>query len=243
MVGFWATLSLNIPDFSRYATSQKDQFWGQFLGLPLTMVLFAMLGVVLTAASPLLVGEVVSDPVTLIGKIDSPMLGAFGLFIIIIATVSTNAAANILSPANDFQNAFPKKINFNRGVYLTGFIGVILMSWELLRKMNIVQSDVSLESIYSNWLLSYSNLLGPIAGIMIIDYFIIKKQNINLIDIYKTNGIYPKIHWPGIIAFVFPVLITIVAIATQKQLWIYNYGWFVGSFLGGLTYYLISKKA
>ncbi len=241
MVGFWATLSLNIPDFSRYAVSQKDQIWGQILGLPLTMLLFSMLGVVLTAASPMLVGELVSDPVTLIGKIDSPIIGALGLFIIFVATISTNAAANILSPSNDFQNAFPKIINFNRGVYLTGVIGIILMSWELLRKVGIVQSDVSVEAMYSNWLVSYSNLLGPIAGIMIIDYFKIKNQNINLIDIYKVGGIYPNINWAGMIAFLVPVCMTIFALTTQTQMWIYQYGWFVGSFIGGVLYYTLSK--
>jgi NCS1 family nucleobase:cation symporter-1 len=200
------------------------------------------LGVVLTAASPILVGEVVSDPVTLIGKIDSPIMGAFGLFIIIIATISTNAAANILSPANDFQNAFPKKINFRRGVYLTGVIGILLMGWELLRKIGIVHSDTSLDTIYSNWLLSYSNLLGPIAGIMIVDYFIIKKQTINLIDIYKVGGLYPNVNWAGIGAFLIPVALTSLALMTDTCLWIYSYGWFVGSFLGGVFYYMFSKK-
>lgn len=242
MVGFWATLSLNIPDFSRYAISQKDQILGQILGLPLTMFLFAMLGVVLTAASPTLVGEVVSDPVTLIGKIQSPFLGAIGLLIIIIATVSTNTAANILSPANDFQNTFPKLITFTRGVYITGILGIVLMSWELLKKLNFIQSDISVESLYSNWLLSYSNLLGPIAGIMITDYFVVKKQNIHLIDIYRTGGIYPNLNWAGILAFLFPVTLTILSLITQQQLWIYTYGWFVGSFLGALIYYILCKN-
>jgi nucleobase:cation symporter-1, NCS1 family len=242
MVGFWATLSLNIPDFSRYAVSQKDQIWGQILGLPLTMFLFAMLGVVLTAASPVLVGELVSDPVTLIGKIDGPILGGIGLFIIIIATISTNAAANILSPANDFQNVFPRVINFNRGVYITGIIGILLMSWELLRKSGLIQSDVSLESIYSNWLLSYSNLLGPIAGIMIVDYFIIKKQNINLLDVYRVGGVYPNVNWAGMLAFILPVGLTVLVLVLDTQKWIYNYGWFVGSFLGGILYYAFCKS-
>lgn len=242
MVGFWATLSLNIPDFSRYAVSQKDQIWGQVLGLPLTMFLFSMLGVVLTAASPDLVGQVVSDPVTLIGMIDSPIIGGFGLFIIIIATISTNAAANILSPANDFQNAFPKLINFNRGVYITAFIGIVLMAWELLRKVGLVVSETSLESVYSNWLLSYSNLLGPIAGIMIVDYFIIRNKSINLVDIYKTGGIYPNVNWAGLVAFLFPVGLTVLSLVLDTQKWIYNYGWFVGSFLGGLIYYGLMKS-
>lgn len=241
MVGFWATLSLNIPDFSRYAASQKDQVWGQVLGLPLTMFLFSMLGVVLTAASPVLVGEVVSDPVNLIGKINSPVLGAFGLFIIFVATISTNAAANILSPANDFQNVFPKKINFKRGVYLTGTIGILLMSWELLRKAGIVDSDFSVESVYSNWLLSYSNLLGPIAGIMIMDYFVIKKKQIQLVDIYKPNGAYPKVNRAGILSFVIPVVFTCFCVITETNLWVYKYGWFIGSALGAGIYFILSK--
>lgn len=242
MVGFWATLSLNIPDFSRYAVSQKDQIIGQVLGLPLTMFLFAMLGTVMTAASPMLFGEVISDPVNLIGKIDSPILGAFGLFIIFVATISTNAAANILSPANDFQNAFPKKMNFKRGVYLTGFIGIALMSWELLRKLKVIESGISLDTIYSNWLLSYSNLLGPIAGIMITDYFLIKKQRIHLIDIYKLDGIYPKVNFAGLLAFLLPVILTTVCVITDTNLWVYKYGWFVGSFLGASLYYTFSKS-
>jgi NCS1 family nucleobase:cation symporter-1 len=241
MVGFWATLSLNIPDFSRFAVSQKDQTLGQIFGLPLTMFLFAMLGVVMTAASPVIFGEVISDPVNLIAKIDSPILGAFGLFIIFVATISTNAAANVLSPANDFQNAFPKKINFKRGVYLTGIIGILLMSWELLRKLGLIQSSVSLESIYSNWLLSYSSLLGPIAGIMIMDYFIIKKQNIHLIDIYKPDGVYPKVNRAGMMAFIIPVLLTTACLLTESNLWIYKYGWFVGSALGAIIYFFSSR--
>jgi NCS1 family nucleobase:cation symporter-1 len=241
MVGFWATLSLNIPDFSRFAVSQKDQIIGQIVGLPLTMFLFAMLGVVMTAASPTLVGEMVSDPVTLIGKINSPIIGGFGLFIILVATISTNAAANILSPANDFQNAFPKMINFKKGVYLTGIIGIVLMGWELLRKAGAIQSEVSLESIYSNWLLSYSNLLGPIAGIMIMDYFIVKKQHIQLIDIYKIDGVYPKVNRAGVLAFLIPVSFTVLCLLTESNLWVYKYGWFVGSALGAVIYLVLSK--
>ena len=241
MVGFWATLSLNIPDFSRFAISQKDQTLGQIMGLPLTMFLFAMLGTVLTAASPVLVGETVSDPVNLIGKIDSPIFGAIGLFIIFVSTLSTNAAANILSPANDFQNAFPKKINFRKGVYLTGLIGILLMGWELLRKLGVVHSDVSLESVYSNWLLSYSNLLGPIAGIMITDYFLIKKQQIHLIDIYRVDGVYPKVNRAGMMSFLIPVAFTTFCLLTDTNMWVYKYGWFVGSALGAIIYFLSSK--
>ena len=134
MVGFWATLSLNIPDFSRFADSQKSQVVGQIIGLPLTMFLFAGLGVIMTAASGSLVGETVSDPINLIGHIDNRFWVAVSMLVIILATVSTNTAANIVSPTNDFQNVAPKRINQTRGVLLTGLIGVLLMGWELLQE-------------------------------------------------------------------------------------------------------------
>ncbi|BBI71811.2 hypothetical protein HAALTHF_16280n [Vreelandella aquamarina] len=134
MVGFWATLSLNIPDFSRFAKSQKDQIVGQILGLPLTMFFFAALGVVLTAASETLVGQTVADPVRLIGYIDSPFWVIMAMLLIIVATISTNTASNIVSPTNDFQNIAPKLINQTRGVLMTGAVGVLLMGYDLLQK-------------------------------------------------------------------------------------------------------------
>src|SRR5262245_51925610 len=166
MVRFWATLSLNIPDFSRFADSQRSQIVGQIIGLPLTMFLFAGLGVVLTAASAQIVGETISDPINLIGHIDNRFWVATSMVVIILATVSTNTAANVVSPTNDFQNLAPRHISQTRGVLLTGVIGVLLMGWELLKKMGWLASDVSVESLYSNWLIAYSSLLGPIAGIM-----------------------------------------------------------------------------
>lgn len=237
MVGFWATLSLNIPDFSRFVTSQKDQMIGQAVGLPLTMLLFAALGVVLTAASTSLVGETISDPITLIGKIDSPFWVSLSMIFIILATISTNTAANIVSPTNDFQNVMPKLINEKRGVLLTGVVGIVLMSWELLRKLHWVTSDVSVESMYSNWLLGYSSLLGPIAGIMVVDYFLIRKQKLELADLYKTDGVYPAVNMAGMISFFAPVLLTVISLSTGALSWFYDYGWFTGSFMGGLLYY------
>jgi NCS1 family nucleobase:cation symporter-1 len=239
MVGFWATLSLNIPDFSRFVRSQPDQIKGQIIGLPLTMLLFATLGVVLTAASPALVGASVSDPITLIGMIDSPFWVILSMVVIIIATISTNTAANIVSPTNDFQNIFPKLINLKRGTLLTGLVGIALMSWELLKKMGWVVSEVSVESMYSNWLLGYSSLLGPIAGIMIVDYFIIKKQELDLPDLYRIDGIYPTVNVSGMVAFFVPVALTVFSIVTGYLPWFYSYGWFTGSALGGLVYFAL----
>jgi NCS1 family nucleobase:cation symporter-1 len=242
MVGFWATLSLNIPDFSRFANSQRSQIRGQIYGLPLTMGLFAALGVVLTAASPQLVGEVVSDPVSLIGKIDSPFWVVISMFIIVLATLSTNTAANIVSPTNDFQNVAPKHISNTRGVLMTGLFGVILMGWELMKKMGWIVSDVSVESLYSNWLLGYSSLLGPIAGIMIVDYFLIKRQTLDLPALYIDGSTYPAWNVSGFVAFLVPVSLTLVAITTGFMSWFYDFGWFTGSILGGLIYYIINRK-
>jgi NCS1 family nucleobase:cation symporter-1 len=243
MVGFWATLSLNIPDFSRFAKSQRAQIIGQIVGLPVTMVLFAGLGVVMTAASAQLVGETISDPITLIGKIDSPFWVVMSMIIIIIATISTNTAANIVSPTNDFQNLAPRLISQKRGVLLTGFIGIVLMSWELAKRLGWLQSDVSLDSLYSNWLLGYSSLLGPIAGIMIVDYFVVRKQSYDLPGLYLDTGPYPAWNLAGFVAFLLPVALTLAAIVTGKLPWFYTYGWFTGSFLGGLIYFLMSRTS
>ncbi|MFG1489250.1 cytosine permease, partial [Oceanospirillum sp. HFRX-1_2] len=241
MVGFWATLSLNIPDFSRYAKSQKDQVIGQIIGLPLTMFFFAALGVVLTAASTTLVGETISDPISLIGKIDSPFWVAIAMVLIIIATISTNTAANIVSPTNDFQNIAPKLIDHTRGVLMTGAVGIVLMGWELLKKMGWVVSDVSVESMYTNWLLGYSSLLGPIAGIMIVDYFLIKKQNLNLVALYSTDGTYPAFNMAGLTAFAVPVAITVLSFSIDALSWFYSYGWFTGAFTGAAVYFLLAS--
>ena len=242
MVGFWATLSLNIPDFSRYARSQRSQVIGQIIGLPLTMLMFAGLGVVLTAASFNLVGETVSDPINLIGKIDSPFWVVLAMLMIILATISTNTAANIVSPTNVFQNIAPKYINENKGVILTGLIGIVLMSWELLKKLGWLDTDVSVESLYSNWLIAYSSLLGPIAGIMVVDYFLIKNQSYDLLALYKDNAGYPAWNTAGFIAFLIPVSLTLVAITTGYLSWFYSYGWFTGSILGGLIYYFVARN-
>jgi NCS1 family nucleobase:cation symporter-1 len=242
MVGFWATLSLNIPDFSRFAKSQKSQIVGQIIGLPLTMVLFAGLGVVLTAASKQLVGETVSDPITLIGRIDSPVWTVLSMIIIIIATICTNTAANIVSPTNDFQNVAPRLINQRRGVLLTGCLGLALMSWELFKRMGWLQSDVSVDTLYSNWLIGYSSLLGPIAGIMVVDYFIVRKQQYDLAGLYLDSGPYPAWNVAGFVAFLVPVALTLTAIVTGAMQWFYTYGWFTGSILGGAMYYLLSRR-
>ena len=188
----------------------------------------------LTAASVSLVGETVSDPINLIGHIDSPVWVVLSMLMIILATISTNTAANIVSPTNSFQNIAPRYINENRGVLITGVIGILLMSWELLKKLGWIESDVSVESLYSNWLIGYSSLLGPIAGIMIVDYFLIKKQSYDLLALYQDNAGYPAWNVAGMVAFLVPVALTVMSFKIELLSWFYTYGWFTGSILGGL---------
>ena len=172
MVGFWATLSLNIPDFTRYAKSQRDQVLGQAIGLPTTMTLFAFIGVAVTSATPIIFGETIWDPTVLLGRMGETGGGLGGVITVIvalmalsIATLSTNIAANVVSPANAFINVNPKKINFQMGSYLTAGLGLVMMPWKLLE---------STGAYIFTWLIGYSALLGPIGGILIVDYFVVR---------------------------------------------------------------------
>src|SRR6266567_3162608 len=181
MVGFWATVALNIPDFTRYASSQKAQMTGQALGLPTTMAFYSFIGVAVTSASVVLFGRPIWDPVELLGRFRQPLVAFISLIALLIATLNTNVAANVVSPSNDFSNLDPKRISFRTGGVITGIIGVLMMPWKLL-------SDLS--SYVFGWLVGYSGLLGPIAGVMIADYFIVRHAQHDVDDLYRRNGIY-----------------------------------------------------
>lgn len=181
MVGFWATLSLNIPDFTRYAKSQRAQVTGQILGLPPSMTLFSFVGVVVTSATLIIYGQTIWDPVVLAAKFEDKILVSIAMVCIAISTLATNIAANIVSPANDFANLAPSKIDFRKGGYITGIIGILILPWKLIE-------DPS--GYIFKWLIAYSSLLGPIGGIMISDYFLVKKKELIVEDLYSIKGIY-----------------------------------------------------
>lgn len=242
MVGFWATMSLNIPDFTRYAKDQKSQLWGQALGLPTTMTLFALIGVMVTKTTEVLYGTAIWNPVQVIEKFDSPIILFFSMFIICIATLSTNIAANVVGPANDFANALPSKINFKRGGMITAVLGILMMPWKLI-------ADPS--GYIFTWLIGYSSLLGPIGGILLCDYFILRKQKLNVDDLYKIDGEYgytAGFNISAIVAFVIGVvpnvpgfLLKIGALNAIPGFFetIYSYAWFVGLPLSGIVYYIL----
>src|SRR5882672_11469593 len=181
MVGFWATLSLNIPDFSRYAVSQRDQVIGQALGLPLTMGLYSFIGVAVTSATAIIYGQTIWDPVDVLTRFKNPWVLIIAMVALCLATLATNIAANVVSPANDFAHLAPRRISFRTGGLITGVIGVLMMPWKLVADPN---------GYIFVWLIAYSALLGPIGGILIADYFVYRRRRLNVADLYRSEGEY-----------------------------------------------------
>jgi len=230
MVGFWATVALNIPDFTRYAESQRAQAIGQALGLPLAMTLYSFIGVAVTSASVVLFGEAIWDPVLLIGRFNEPLIAFVALIAILLATLNTNVAANVVSPSNDFSNLNPRLISFRTGGLITGIIGIAMMPWKLLSDFN---------AYIFGWLVGYSGLLGPIAGVMIADYFLVRKQVLITDDLYRRNGAYEYSGgWNSraVLSLVAGVAVALVGLAVPMLKWLYDYAWFVGFALSAAVY-------
>lgn len=238
MVGFWATLTLNISDFTRYARSQRAQVIGQLSGLPTTMTLFAFIGVAVTSATIIIFGEAIWDPVVLVRRFESHTVVFFSMVAVIIATISTNAAANVVGPANAFSNLLPAHIDFKRGGYITGIIGIVIMPWKLI-------ADPS--GYIFTWLIGYSALLGPVIGIILVDYFLVRKTVLNVEDLYRSKGIYAGVNPMAIIALVIGVLPNIPGFLANVGLYsgsgfvvnLYNYAWFIGLGISSLVYYIL----
>src|SRR5437879_3059686 len=237
MVGFWATVALNIPDFTRYAQSQKAQMAGQALGLPLAMTLYAFIGVAVTSASVVLFGEAIWDPVALLGRFHQPVVASIALVALLIATLNTNVAANVVSPSNDFSNLNPRLISFRTGGFITGVIGVLMMPWKLL-------GDYS--TYIFGWLVGYSGLLGPIAGVMIADYFIVRQRELNVADLYRRNGAYEYdrgVNYRALAALAFGIIIALLGLVVPPLRWLYDYAWFVGFLVAGASYVILMQRA
>jgi NCS1 family nucleobase:cation symporter-1 len=230
MVGFWATVALNIPDFTRYAKSQRDQMLGQALGLPTAMTLYSFIGVAVTSASVVLFGEPVWDPVALIGRFHQPLIAFIALIAILLATLNTNVAANVVSPSNDFSNLNPRLISFRTGGMITGVAGVLMMPWKLL-------SDFS--AYIFGWLVGYSGLLGPVAGIMIADYFILRRRCLNLTDLYRRGGEYEYsngVNRKALAALAAGIAVALVGLGAPALRFLYDYAWFVGFGVSAAVY-------
>lgn len=240
MVGFWATLTLNISDFTRYARSQRAQVVGQLSGLPTTMTLFAFIGVAVTSATIVIFGEAIWDPVVLVRRFDSPALVFFSMVAVVIATISTNAAANVVGPANSFSNMWPSKISFKRGGYITGIIGIVMMPWKLL-------ADPS--GYIFTWLIGYSALLGPVIGIILVDYWLVRKTELDVADLYRRNGRYAGVNGRAVAALLLGVIPNVPGFLVQIGVMdgagvlvgLYNYAWFTGLAIAGIAYWGLMK--
>ncbi len=244
-VGYWATLSLNIPDFTRYARSQKSQMLGQALGLPITMTAFAFIGVAVTSATLLIYGVAIPNPVDLMARFDNVLIVLFATAVIFAAQLTTNMAANVVSPSNDFSNLNPKLISYVTGGLITAVIGVLMMPWKLMSSMG---------AYIFTWLIGYSGLMGAIAGILICDYWVIRKRQLNLEALFDTRGIYSYgngFNWRALVALIasiIPVVPGFIKAATTPNGQVanpgfldtlYTYAWFVTFGLGFVIYYVL----
>ncbi|HWZ49914.1 MAG TPA: NCS1 family nucleobase:cation symporter-1 [Granulicella sp.] len=230
MVGFWATVALNIPDFTRYARSQRDQMLGQALGLPLAMTLYAFIGVAVTSASVVIFGTAIWDPVALLGRFHQPLVASIALVALLLATLNTNVAANVVSPSNDFSNLAPRYISFRSGGLITGLLGVAMMPWKLL-------TDFS--TYIFGWLVGYSGLLGPIAGIMIADYFVIRSRSLEVEALYRRDGPYEYaagFNPRALIALAAGISVALIGLFVPALRFLYDYAWFVGFGVSAMIY-------
>jgi nucleobase:cation symporter-1, NCS1 family len=230
MIGFWATLSLNMPDFTRFGRSQQEQAVGQVVALPTTMTVFAAMGVVITSASAEIYGAPIWDPVELVGHFTSRIVVAIAMFTVVVATLSVNIAANVVSPANDFANLAPGKISFRTGGLITGLVGVLMMPWKLI-------ADPS--GYIFKWLLGYSGGLGSIAGVLVCDYWFIRRGRLLLPDLYRRDGEYTYargINWAAVVATAVGCFLAWIGLVVDGVRILYDYAWFVGAFGAAGTY-------
>lgn len=241
MIGFWATLSLNMPDFTRFGRSQREQVLGQVVALPTTMTVFAAMGIIITSAAlviyPHMSANEIWDPVKLVAQFKAPVVVAISMFTVVVATLSVNIAANVVSPANDFANAFPRLISFRLGGLITGLIGILMQPWRLL-------ADPS--GYIFNWLLGYSGGLGSIAGVMIVDYWVIRHQHLELGDLYRRKGAYwynAGWNWRAVVATLAGCGFAWIGLVVPVMRPLYDYAWFVGFGVSAVTHYILMKAA
>jgi NCS1 family nucleobase:cation symporter-1 len=236
MIGFWATLSLNMPDFTRFGRSQREQVVGQVVALPTTMFVFAAMGVMITSATEIIYGELIWDPIKLIGRFHDPIVIAVSMFTAVVATLAVNIAANVVSPANDFANAFPRAISFKTGGLITGILGIAIQPWRLL-------ADPS--GYIFTWLLGYSGGLGSIGGVLIADYWILRKTELRLADLYLADGQYRYSggwHVPGVIATLAGCAAAWGGLLIPVMRPLYDYAWFVGFGVSLAVYLALARR-
>jgi NCS1 family nucleobase:cation symporter-1 len=239
MIGFWATLSLNMPDFTRFGRSQREQAIGQTVALPTTMTVFAAMGVIITSAAVIIYPHMsmndLWDPVKLVAQFKAPLVIAISMFTVVVATLAVNIAANVVSPANDFANAFPRWISFRTGGLITGILGILMQPWQLL-------ADPS--GYIFAWLLGYSGGLGSIAGVLIVDYWIVRRKQLILPDLYRPQGAYTYNggwNWRAVVATLAGCTLAWIGLVVPALRPLYDYAWFVGFGTAAIVHGLLMK--
>jgi nucleobase:cation symporter-1, NCS1 family len=241
MIGSWSTLSLNMPDFTRFSRSQKDQILGQVTALPLALTAFTGMGVVITSAGAVIFPQLklteLWNPVTLVGHFEEPLLVAAAMFTIMLATLSVNVAANLVSPANDLSNCFPKWISFKSGALITGIIGLLIQPWRLLEDPH---------AYVFTFLQGYAGGLASIAGVMIVDYWITRARRLNLTHLYLLHGDYWYIHgwnWRAVVATLAGCCLSWVGLILPCLRILYDYSWFLGLACSGIIYWILARSS
>jgi NCS1 family nucleobase:cation symporter-1 len=240
MVGFWATLALNIPDFTRFAKTQRDQMVGQAIGLPLPMALLSVISVVVTSATVVIYGKAIWDPIDLTSRMTGIGVG-IALIILTLDTMCCNLAANLVGPAYDFSSLWPRAISYRTGGLITATIAIVMMPWKIL---------ATTQGYIFTWLVGYSALLGPVAGILMVDYFLIRGTRLDQRELFDENGEYSYTggwniaavvalvigvlpNLPGFLHTAFPTSFPNVPGFLNT---LYTYAWFVGLALASVVY-------
>jgi NCS1 family nucleobase:cation symporter-1 len=238
VVGFWSTVALNIPDFTRYARSQRSQVVGQALGLPTTMTFYSFIGVAVTSATAIIFGQAIWDPVQVLARLGNPAAVVIAMLALLLATLNVNVAANMVSPSNDFSNLAPRLISFRTGGLITCVVGVALFQpWKLLANYG---------NYIFGWLVGYSGFLGPIAGVMICDYFVVRKKILLVEDLYLRKAFYEfsgGVNWRAIAALVAGAGLAFIGLVVPSLRVLYDYAWFVGFGMSFFVYWIIMRAS
>jgi nucleobase:cation symporter-1, NCS1 family len=236
VVAFWATVALNIPDFTRYAKGQREQVLGQALGLPTTMTLYSFIGVAVTSATVVVFGAAIWDPVAVLSRLGSPIAVVIAMIALLLATLNVNVAANVVSPANDFSNLYPRRISFKMGGVITCLLGLLMQPWKLMANYG---------TYIVGWLVGYSSFLGPIAGVMIADYYVVRKKIILTEDLYARHTFYEftnGFNWKAIGALAAGIAVALSGLVVPSLSGLYHYAWFVGFGVSFGTYLALMRS-
>src|SRR5579864_694922 len=236
VVAFWATVALNIPDFTRYAKGQREQMLGQALGLPTTMTLYSFIGVAVTSATVVIFGKAIWDPVVVLSHLGNPVAVVVAMIALLLATLNVNVAANVVSPANDFSNLYPRRISFKIGGIITCFVGLLMQPWRWLSSHG---------TYVMGWLVGYSSFLGPIAGVMIADYYVVRKRKLDPEELFKRGGEYEftgGFNWRAVAALAAGIVVALIGLVVPALHGLYQYAWFVGFGVSFVVYLLIMPR-